>query len=119
MSDDPRSAGTAAAPFITRRSLLAFSAIATLAFLAYNGLYEASDSGAGRLGMAAAGAFGIALVLGVIAWLGGIRLAGRSGSLLWLFVVALTPPFGSLAYSIWGPATIPPSPPGGGPRLRR
>jgi hypothetical protein len=103
-------------PFITRRSLLGFSAIATAAFVAYGQLYDASNSGAGRLGMAAAGAFGIALVVGLIAWIGGIRLAGRSGSMLWLFVVALTPPFGSLAYSLWGPAAAPSGPgPGGTP----
>ncbi len=101
---DPTSPGdNAGQPFITRRSLLGFSALATAAFFAYGQLYEASNSGAGRLGMAAAGAFGIALVLGVVAWLGGIRMAGRSGSLLWLFIVALMPPFGSLAYSLWGP----------------
>jgi len=91
-------------PFITRRSLLGFSVIATAALFAYGQLYDASNAGAGRLGMAAAGALGVALVIGVVAWIGGMRLAGRSGSLLWLFVVALVPPFGSLAYSLWGPA---------------
>jgi hypothetical protein len=113
---NPRGSQAAAPPFITRRSLLVFSAVATVAFLAYGQLYDASHSGAGRLGMAAAAAFGIAAVLGLIAWVGGIRLAGRSGSLLWLCVVAFAPPFGSLAYSIWGPATRPPPP---RPGLRR
>jgi hypothetical protein len=115
MPDQTRPTGPerdAAQPFITRRSLLGFSALATAAFVAYGQLYQASNSGAGRLGMAAAGAFGIALVVGVVAWVGGIRMAGRSGSLLWLFVVALTPPFGSLAYSLWGPPMPPPPPPG-------
>ena len=114
MSDIRPPAPEKGPPFITRRSLLTFSAIATAAFIAYGELYDASNSGAGRLGVAAAGTFGIALVLGVIAWVGGIRLAGRSGSLLWLAVVALAPPFGSLAYSIWGPASsaLPPPRPG-------
>lgn len=119
MPDDPRAGPSTGqtAPFITRRSLLGFSAIATVSFLAYGQLYQASNSGAGRLGMMAAGAFGIAMVLGAVAWVGGIRLAGRSGSLLWLFIVALMPPFGSLAYSLWGPAVAvppqgPPRPPG-------
>ena len=113
MPDTPRPIG-GAAPFITRRSLLTFSAIATVAFFAYSGFYSASNSGGGGLGMAAAGA----LVLGLIAWVGGIRLGGGSGSLLWLAVVALAPPFGSLAYSIWGPAAAPPGPPAT-PGMRR
>lgn len=114
MSEQPRPAGPSgppAAPFITRRSLLYFSAVAAMAFVAYGQLYQSSNSGAGRLGMAAAGAFGIALVVGVVAWIGGMRLAARSGSMLWLFIVALMPPFGSLAYSLWGP-TGPVTPPG-------
>src|SRR5579864_598276 len=111
MPDTPSPGRRAGPPFITRRSLLVFSAVATVSFFAYGQLYDASNSGAGRLGMAAAGMFGIAAVVGLIAWVGGIRLAGRSGSLLWLCVVAFTPPFGSLAYSIWGPAHLPPKPP--------
>jgi hypothetical protein len=104
-------------PFITRRSLLWFSAVATAAFVAYSELYDASSKGAGHLGMAAAGAFGVAAVLGIIAWLGGIRLAGRSGSLLWLVVVAMTPVVGSLCYALWGPtAAAPPATPPGGRR---
>lgn len=112
MSNHPQSGATSGQPFITRRSLLGFSAIACAALMAYGQLYQASNSGAGRLGMAAAGTFGIALVLGVVAWVGGIRLAGRAGSLLWLAVVALMPPFGSLAYSLWGPTGPPLAPPG-------
>ncbi|HEV7680109.1 MAG TPA: hypothetical protein VGQ42_16230 [Candidatus Dormibacteraeota bacterium] len=103
-------------PFITRRSLLWFSAVATAAFVAYSELYDASSKGAGRMGMVAAGAFGVAAVLGIIAWVGGIRLAGRSGSLLWLVVVAMTPVVGSLCYALWGPPVVaaPPGAPGGG-----
>jgi hypothetical protein len=102
-------------PFITRHSLLWFSGVATAAFVAYSELYDASSKGAGRLGLAAAGAFGVAAVLGLIAWLGGIRMAGRSGSLLWLVVVAMTPVVGSLCYALWGPTTAvpPPNTPGG------
>ena len=93
-----------------------FSAVAAAAFVAYGQLYDASNSGAGRLGVAAAGTFGIAAVAGLIAWIGGIRLAAKAGSLLWLFVVAFTPPFGSLAYSIWGPAARSGPPPRPGMR---
>lgn len=118
MPDSPPPGAAAGPPFITRRSLLVLSALATVAFFAYGQLYDASNSGAGRLGMAAAGAFGVAAVLGLIAWLGGIRMAGRSGSLLWLCVVAFTGPFGSLAYSIWGPTAAAPRPPGP-PGMRR
>ena len=102
----------AGTPFITRRSLLWFSGVATGAFIAFNQLYDASNQGAGALGIAAAMTFAVALVVGAVAWLGGIRLAGRSGSLLWLFLVALMPPIGSLAYALWGPNSIaaPPRP---------
>jgi hypothetical protein len=99
-------------PFITRRSLLWFSAVATAAFLAYGQLYDASGKGGGQLGVVAAAAFGVAMVIGAIAWLGGIRLAGRSGSLLWLMVVAITPVLGSLCYALWGPTAMPPAQPG-------
>ena len=102
-------------PIITRRSLLGFSAIATVAPFASSEFYDASHAGAGRLGMAAALTFAIAIVLSAVAWIGGNRLAGRSGSMLWLCVVALTPPFGSLAYSIWGPAVQAAAPPGSPP----
>jgi hypothetical protein len=118
MPDETRPGPDPGPPFITRRSLLGFSALATAAFIAYGQLYDASDAGGGRLGVAAAGAFGVAMVVGAVAWVGGIRLAGRSGSLLWLCVVAFTPVVGSLAYSLWGPArTRPPAPPPSG--LRR
>ena len=117
MPDPTRPAPPAGTPFITRRSLFGFSAVAAAALVAYEELYPASNSGAGRLGVAAAGAFGIALVVGIVAWIGGMRLAGRSGSLLWLFIVALMPPFGSLAYALWGPpGSAGPAPPGPGAR---
>jgi hypothetical protein len=106
------------APFITRRSLLWFSAVATAAFVAYNQFFEASGSGSGGMGMAAAAFFGVAVVIGCIAWFGGIRMAGRSGSLLWLMVVAITPVVGSLCYALWGPAGSAPPPPGR-PGMRR
>jgi hypothetical protein len=105
-----------AEPFITRRSLLWFSAVATAAFVASSELYDASGKGAGQLGVAAAGTFGVAAVLGMVAWLGGIRMAGRSGSMLWVVVVAMTPVVGSLCYALWGPppgALPPPTAPGG------
>ena len=119
MPDPTLPAPSAGTPFITRRSLFGFSAVAAAALVAYEELYPASNSGAGRMGVAAAGAFGIAMVVGIVAWIGGMRLAGRSGSLLWLFIVALMPPFGSLAYSLWGPAgpaSAPPRPPRPGAR---
>jgi hypothetical protein len=113
MPEQQPQAPTPDAPFITRRSLLWLSAAATAAFVAFNELYSASDRGAGALGAAAAGAFGVAIVVGGIAWFGGIRMAGRSGSLLWLLVVAATPVVGSLCYALWGPAGVPPAPPPG------
>jgi hypothetical protein len=112
MPEQQPTAPDPSAPFITRRSLLWFSAVATAAFVAYSQLYDASSRGAGTLGMAAAGAFGVAMVVGAIAWFGGIRLAGRSGSFLWLLVVAVTPVVGSLCYALWGPAALAPPPPG-------
>lgn len=104
------------APFITRRSLLWFSAVATAAFIAYSQLFDASSQGKGAMGAVAAVFFAVALVIGSVAWLGGIRLAGRSGSLLWLLVVAITPVVGSLCYAVWGPAAAPPAPPPGARR---
>ena len=104
------------APFITRRSLLWFSAVATAAFIAYSQLFDASNQGHGAMGMAAAAFFAVALVIGSVAWLGGIRMAGRSGSMLWLLVVAITPVVGSLCYAVWGPAAAPPAPPPGARR---
>lgn len=101
------------APFITRRSLLWFSAVATAAFIAYSEFFDASNRGGGAMGVLAAAFFGVALVVGAVAWLGGIRMAGRSGSMLWLVVVAITPVVGSLCYAVWGPPTAPPSPPPG------
>jgi hypothetical protein len=112
MPEQQKPASDAGAPFITRRSLLWFSAVATAAFVAYSQLFDASDKGSGGMGMAAAAFFGIAVVIGGIAWLGGIRMAGRSGSLLWLMVVAITPVVGSLCYALWGPVAAPPAPPG-------
>jgi hypothetical protein len=116
MPEPQRPAAEAAAPFITRRSLLWFSAVATAAFFAYNQLFDASNDGAGAMGAAAAVFFAITLVIGSVAWLGGIRMAGRSGSLLWLFVVAITPVVGSLCYAVWGPVTAPPKAPPPGVR---
>jgi hypothetical protein len=104
------------APFITRRSLLWFSAVATAAFVAYDQFFEASGRGGGPMGAVAAAFFGVALVIGSVAWLGGIRMAGRSGSLLWLLVVAVTPVVGSLCYAVWGPAAAPPATPPGARR---
>jgi hypothetical protein len=117
MPEHPSPTPDPGAPFITRRSLLWFSAVGTAAFVAYSQLFDASNRGAGGMGMAAAAFFGVAVVIGGIAWFGGIRMAGRSGSLLWLMVVAITPVLGSLCYALWGPATtVPPTPP---PRMRR
>jgi hypothetical protein len=116
MPDQQPQATDPNAPFITRRSLLWLSAVGTAAFIAFNELYAASSKGAGAMGMAAAGAFGVAMVVGGIAWFGGIRMAGRSGSLLWLLVVAATPVVGSLCYALWGPAGTPPVPPPGARR---
>jgi hypothetical protein len=111
MPEPQRESTEGTTPFITRRSLLWFSAVATAAFVAYSQLFDASDRGAGGMGMAAAGFFGVAVVVGCIAWFGGIRMAGRSGSLLWLMVVAMTPVVGSLCYALWGPQA-PVAPPG-------
>ncbi len=113
MSEQPRPSTDGAAPFITRRSLLWFSAVATAAFIAFNELFDASKDGSGGMGVAAAALFGVALVIGSVAWLGGIRMAGRSGSMLWLFVVAITPVVGSLCYAVWGPVAPPGAPQGG------
>ncbi|HXA29807.1 MAG TPA: hypothetical protein VN193_13795 [Candidatus Angelobacter sp.] len=116
MSEQPKPQPDTGAPFITRRSLLWYSAVATAAFIAYSQLFDASNNGSGSLGAAAAAFFGVAVVIGSIAWFGGIRMAGRSGSLLWLFVVAITPVVGSLCYALWGPTAAPPAAP---PGLRR
>lgn len=93
-----------AAPFVTRRSTLAFSGVCVIASLGFQSL--AGGSGAGTsasLLLALTGA--VALVFGAIAWFAGVVIAVRAGSLLWMVVAALpVPPLNSVVCAMFCPA---------------
>lgn len=98
-------------PFFTRRSTLVFAGSGYLAAAAYgslvgpNGDVSADFSGFLALLDASAG-----LVLSMTAWLGGIILALRSRSVLWMVVSMLPPPIGAFFTAMWAPQ--PGGPPG-------
>jgi hypothetical protein len=94
------------APFITRRSTLVFSAICLLAGLAFQSLVGGDASGDGTIGLLASVTGAAALVCGIVAWIGGVVLALRAGSTLWL-VVAVLPfvPINSMMTAMFCPTT--------------
>lgn len=97
----PRSAP--ARPFVTRRSTLAFSALCVLAGAVLQALGGAG--GPGAYGAAVAAVASIALVTGAVAWIAGVVLAVRAGSVLWTVVAALPiPPINSMVCAMFCPA---------------
>ena len=92
-----------ATPFVTRRSTLAFSAICVLASFGFQTLMGSSSSGAPSFALALCGS--AALVTGIVAWVAGVILAVRAGSLLWTVVAALPfPPLNSVMCAMFCPA---------------
>lgn len=92
-----------ARPFVTRRSTLAFSAACVLAGAILQAL--GGSGGPGASGAAVAVIASIALVTGVVAWIAGVVLAVRAGSVLWTVVAALPiPPINSMVCAMFCPA---------------
>jgi hypothetical protein len=75
-------------------------------------VYGLSDSGSGTLGALAAVLEGVAVVAGSVGWVGGLILALRSGSFLWLLLVVLFPLLGPAMVALWSQ----PAPPARGGR---
>jgi hypothetical protein len=86
-----RRPGSPREPFFTRGSTLFFSAVALTSLLVYVPLYGASDRGKGALGMLAALFIAVTTVVAILAWIGGLLLALRRGSLLGLLLVVAFP----------------------------
>jgi hypothetical protein len=92
-----------APPFVTRRSTLTFSAVCLLATLALQALTGPSTSSASGLLVALLAS--LALVTCVVAWVAGVVLAVRAGSLLWTIVAALpVPPLNSAVCAVFCPS---------------
>lgn len=92
-----------ATPFVTRRSTLAFSAVCVLGSFGFQTLMGSSTSGGSGFLLALCGA--VALVTGIVAWVAGVILAVRAGSLLWTIVAALPfPPLNSVMCAMFCPA---------------
>jgi len=72
-------------PFVTRRSTLAFSAVCVVSGLAFQALSGASNIDAALIATTGA----LTLVTGSVAWVEGIVLAVRAGSLLWTVIAAV------------------------------
>jgi hypothetical protein len=104
---DRRPGSAPAAPFFTRNTILAFSAVAIASFLAFAPLYAASDHGSGALGLFAATAEGLTAVTGTVAWIGGCLLAIRRGSMLWVLVAVFVPLVGPVMVALFSPPTPP------------
>ena len=105
---DRRPAAPQHQPFFTRRSTLAFSGVAGLSLVGFIVIFGLSDSGSGSLGAMAAVLEGITVVAGAVGWVGGLILALRSGSFLWLLLVVLFPLLGPAMVALWSPSPPPP-----------
>jgi branched-subunit amino acid transport protein len=86
---------------------LVFSAICLLGGLVFQSLLGTDSSGGGTIGLLASVTGAAALVCGIVAWIGGVALALRAGSTLWL-VVAVLPfvPINSMMTAMFCP-TVP------------
>lgn len=110
-----RPGAAASAPFFDRVTVMVAATVSLAALLAYGFLYGASDRGTGALGALAAGALGIGVVSGVIAWVGAAVLAVRSGFVIGLLLLVVFPIFiGPVAVALWSSTGAPP-PPGSRP----
>ena len=88
------------------------SAIGAASLLGFVVVFGVSDRGAGPLGAIAAVLEAITVVAGSVGWVGGLILALRSGSFVWLLVVVLLPLLGPAMVALWSP----PAPPARGGR---
>ena len=105
---DRRPAAPQTQPFFNRRSTLVFSAVGAAGLVGFVVVYGLSGSGSGTLGWLAAVLEGVAVVAGAVGWVGGLMLALRSGSFLWLLLVVLFPLLGPAMVALWSQPAPPP-----------
>jgi hypothetical protein len=93
-------------PFVTRRSILGFSALCVIAGIGFQATMGSEGSGAATGGLFGAVSGSLFLVTGVVAWVEGVVLALRARSMLWLVVAALPfVPINSVMCAMFCPAT--------------
>ncbi len=98
-----RSRPGSAKPFVTRRSTLAFSAVCVLTSAGFQAVGATSGPGVTNLFVAVLVA--VALVSGGVAWISGVVLAVRAGSLLWTVIAAFPiPPLNAVLCAVFCPA---------------
>lgn len=91
------------APFVTRRSTLGFSVTCLLATATLQILASSSGASTSHAVMALLAA--VAIVSGVVAWIAGVVVAVRAGSVLWTIVAALPlPPLNSAVCAVFCPS---------------
>lgn len=93
---------------MTRGSILTFSAVCLVGGVGYQVLAGTDASGAGVIGMLVALLAAAAIVCGMVAWLGGVVLALRAGSMMWVVVAALPLfPINSMVCAMFCPKSPP------------
>ena len=98
-----RSRTGSAKPFVTRRSTLAFSAVCVLTSAGFQAV--GATGGPGITNLFVAVLVALALVSGVVAWISGVVLAVRAGSLLWTVIAAFPlPPLNAVLCAMFCPA---------------
>lgn len=98
-----RSRPESAKPFVTRRSTLAFSAVCVLTSAGFQAVGATGGPGVTNLFVAVLVA--IALVSGAVAWISGVVLAVRAGSVLWTVIAAFPiPPLNAVLCAMFCPA---------------
>lgn len=92
-----------AKPFVTRRSTLAFSAVCVLTSAGFQA--TGATGGPGITSLFVAVLVSAALVSGAVAWISGVVLAVRAGSVLWTVIAALPlPPLNAVLCAMFCPA---------------
>ena len=85
-----------------------FSAICLFGGIGFQALLGSDSSGAGTIGLLASVTGAAALVCGGVAWVAGVVLALRAGSMIWLLVAALPfIPINSMMTAMFCPAGPP------------
>ena len=91
-----------AKPFVTRRSALVFSAVCVLTSAGFQA--AGATGGPGITNLFVALLVAVALVTGVVAWVEGVVIAVRAGSLLWTVIAALPfPPLNAVLCAVFCP----------------
>lgn len=98
-----RSRPGSAKPFVTRRSTLAFSAVCVLTSAGFQAV--GATGGPGVTNLFVAVLVSVGLVSGAVAWLCGVVLAVRAGSVLWTVIAAFPlPPLNAVLCAMFCPA---------------